>query len=58
MACMAPLNTFSHDASPHSPLPLALQEFELMLDVDKLIKDLDKDFSGFINYKEFKAIFT
>jgi hypothetical protein len=55
---MAPLNTFSHDASPHSPLPLALQEFELMLDVDKLIKDLDKDFSGFINYKEFKAIFT
>ncbi len=35
-----------------------LQEFELTLDIDRLIRQVDKDGSGFLDYEEFKSIMT
>jgi hypothetical protein len=42
---------------PHA-CPCPSQEFELMLDVDRLIRELDKESCGAISYKEFKLIFS
>jgi Ca2+-binding EF-hand superfamily protein len=33
-----------------------LQEFELTIDVDKLLRDMDKDLSGTVDYQEFEQL--
>jgi Ca2+-binding EF-hand superfamily protein len=42
------------------PLPplLLLQEFELTLDIDRLIREVDSNGSGFIEFNEFAAILS
>jgi hypothetical protein len=42
---------------PSSACPLC-QAFELTLDIDRLIREVDVDRSGFVDYAEFKAILT
>lgn len=37
---------------------LTWQAFELTLDIDRLIREVDLDRSGFVDYAEFKAILT
>lgn len=36
--------------------PCELQEFELTIDLDNLLTDLDKEQTGSIDYKEFKSL--
>ncbi len=35
-----------------------IKAFELTIDIDKLIVETDTDGSGFIDYEEFKAMFS
>ena len=35
---------------------LSLQEFELTIDLDIMLAELDKEQSGSIDYKEFKSL--
>lgn len=63
-ACARQAHTWPHTTPPPPPppsrpsLPPAAppQEFELTLDVDRLIREVDKDRSGFLDYHEFAAI--
>jgi hypothetical protein len=61
-AAAAPQSRFRCPSHPASyALPTArcrMKEFELMLDVDQLVRELDKDKGGSISYKEFKQIFN
>ncbi|KAG2496512.1 hypothetical protein HYH03_005336 [Edaphochlamys debaryana] len=34
------------------------EEFELTINVDRLVKDADADFSGFLSYDEFRALLS
>ena len=44
----------------HSPLELVptllVQEFELTIDLDVMLAELDKEQTGSIDYKEFKSL--
>jgi Ca2+-binding EF-hand superfamily protein len=35
-----------------------MQQFELTLDIERLIREADYDGSGWIDYREFKTIMT
>ena len=43
-------------AAPARPPPCAAQEFELTLDVDRLVLEVDKDRSGDLDFSEFASI--
>ncbi len=34
------------------------QEFELTINVDRLVKDADRDFNGFLSYDEFRTLLS
>lgn len=41
------------DAAPPPP-----QEFELTVEIDRLLEEMDKDASGTVDYSEFKALLS
>jgi EF hand len=67
--CLWPVDQLQPHTDAHPPigipggrawlLPLLLpQAFELTLDIDRLIHEVDVDRSGFIDFAEFKAILS
>eukprot|EP00878_Enallax_costatus_P021168 GHUV01022401.1.p1 GENE.GHUV01022401.1~~GHUV01022401.1.p1 ORF type:complete len:153 (+),score=61.32 GHUV01022401.1:679-1137(+) len=39
-------------------LRATIKEFELTLDIDRLVREVDSNYSGFLDYQEFKKIMT
>ena len=41
-----------------APAPACVQDFELTVSVDKMVREADRDYNGWLSYDEFKTLLT